>query len=100
MSQGTAAVGKHGAPLEFLACLSLDALVLGKKCVRWRDPLRKGECHLLAPAITTKSTSQELGDSTVTEILLSILVFSLDSQITFPWRFIVLRWLERGLIPY
>lgn len=80
-----------GTLLKLLACLSPDAMVLGRKQVRWRDSLWESECHLLAPDITTKCTGCSPEDFPVTGILLFIPVFSLDSQITFPQRFTVLK---------
>lgn len=102
MPQGTAAVGKHGGPLEYLACLSLDALVKEVCEVEgsfvWR--VSATFCLLSSPQRTLELLARVLHRSTeMTETLCSVLVFSLGSQITFPQRFTVLKRLERGWIP-
>lgn len=105
MPQGTAAVGKHGAPLECLACLSLEVLVKEVCEVEGSFVGRVSAilCLLSSPQraleLLARVQVQEHGDGTVTETLCSVLVFSLGSQITFPQRFTVLKRLERGWTP-
>ena len=76
-------------PSDSLTCRAASAM----GC---RDSLLlqgKARCHLLGPCLYTEDLSGCSSESLmVTGSLLSIPAFTLDSQITFPLRFTVLKW--------
>lgn len=63
--------------------------------VKWRDsllPPGKGSCRLMGPCCHPEELLGHSSESrVVTGSLLSIPIFSLDSQVTFPLRFTVLK---------
>lgn len=84
-----------GDPPDSLTCRAASAL----GCRGSLLPQGKARRHLLGPCLYAGDLSGCSSESlVVTGSLLSIPAFTLDSQITFPLRFTVLKWLGKSLI--